>query len=30
MCWNIALIVTLWGVFIATFLFIKIFPAPRH
>lgn len=29
MCWNIVLIVTLWAVFIATFLFIKIFPAPK-
>jgi uncharacterized membrane protein YgcG len=30
MCWNILLIVVLWAVFIATFLFIKIFPAPKN
>ena len=29
MCWNIALVVTLWTVFIGMFIFIKIFPAPK-
>jgi hypothetical protein len=30
MCGNIVLILALWGVFIATFVFIKIFPAPKN
>ena len=29
MCWNILLIVTVWAIFIAMFIFMKIFPAPK-